>query len=373
MRVKMIASILVMTMLSAVMCMARDDNEEKRQKTRKMATEALQNLYKLEPTSQGSIESRRIRGFRQHGGERIAFEHGTRFRSGRLVLAAGILCVISAQGAGAQVQTTTSIQSGHTTEVVRVDRGEVMAVRGNDLILKMENGSVRHFENIPESAKITVDGKQLGIHDLKPGMKLQRTITTTTTPQLVTTIETVKGKVWYINAPSKVILTLKNGTNQSFKIPKDQKFNVDGQMVDAFSLKKGMVVTATKIVEVPVTLVSQERSVTGTLPAPAMPTPPAVSETPVVTSSQEKSVVSSEEKSVSAPKPAPVQAPAADPPLLIAEGAPTAAPAEATETPAPPARSSPFMGRDLPLVGLVLLIIIALVVARSVRSKSRKT
>jgi hypothetical protein len=274
----------------------------------------------------------------------------------RLVPAVGALCVVFVQSAGAQVQTTTSVQSGRSKEVVRVDRGEVVAVEGNDLIVKMEDGSMRHFENIPESAKITVDGKQLGTHDLKPGMKLQRTITTTTTPQVVTTIETVKGKVWYIAAPSTVILTLENGTNQSFKIPKDQKFNVDGQIVDAFSLKKGMVLTATKIVEVPVSVVSQERSVTGT-----MPTPPMASETPAAAASQEKSV--------STPTPTPVQA--ADAPLLIAEGAPTATPPEATETPAAPMKTSPITGGYLPLVGLGLLLIIVLVVAKSARGKSK--
>jgi lipid-binding SYLF domain-containing protein len=56
MRAKMIASILAMTMLSAVMCRAADDDEEKRQKTRKMAAEALQDLYKFEPTSQAAIQ-----------------------------------------------------------------------------------------------------------------------------------------------------------------------------------------------------------------------------------------------------------------------------------------------------------------------------
>jgi lipid-binding SYLF domain-containing protein len=56
MKVKMIASILALTMLSAVTCMATDDNDEKRQKTRKMAAEALQDLYKLEPTSQAAIQ-----------------------------------------------------------------------------------------------------------------------------------------------------------------------------------------------------------------------------------------------------------------------------------------------------------------------------
>jgi hypothetical protein len=270
----------------------------------------------------------------------------------RLVPALGTLCVVFAQSAGAQVQTTTSVQSGQSKAVVRVDRGEVIAVEGNDLIVKMEDGSMRHFENIPESAKITVDGKQLGTHDLKPGMKLERTITTTTTPQVVTTIETVKGKVWYIAAPNTVILTLENGTNQSFKIPKDQKFNVSGQMVDAFALRKGMVLTATKIVEVPASVVSQERSVTGT-----MPTPPVASETPAAAASQESSVRTA-------------QAPA-DAPLLIAEGAPTATPPEATETPATPVKTGPLTGGYLPLVGLGLLLIIVLVVARYARSKSK--
>ena len=56
MKIKMIASILAMTMLSAGLCIAADDNEEKRDKTRKMATEALQDLYKMEPTSQATIQ-----------------------------------------------------------------------------------------------------------------------------------------------------------------------------------------------------------------------------------------------------------------------------------------------------------------------------
>ena len=114
-------------------------------------------------------------------------------------------------------------------------------------------------------------GNGLASHDLKPGMKLQRTIITTTTPMIVTTIQTVTGKVWHVNPPRSVILTLEDNTNQEFKIPKDQKFNVDGQMVDAFALRKGMKVSATKIVEVQSVVSSEQQSVTGTTPhaAPA--------------------------------------------------------------------------------------------------------
>ena len=32
---------------------------------------------------------------------------------------------------------------------------------GNDLVVKMEDGTIRHFPNVPESAKVIVDGKEL--------------------------------------------------------------------------------------------------------------------------------------------------------------------------------------------------------------------
>jgi hypothetical protein len=270
-------------------------------------------------------------------------------RSG-LVLAIGTVCIAFALSAGAQVQTTTTTTAGQSSQVVKVDRGEVLAVEGNDLIVRMADGSIRHFESIPESAKATVDGKQLGIHDLKPGMKLQRTIITTTTPQIVTTVETVTGKVWHVTPPLSVILTLENGTNQSFKIPKDQKFKVNGEMVDAFGLRKGMVVTATKIVEAPVSVTSQQKSVSGTMPTPAP----------------------SQEKSVSSTKPTPPPAPPADTPLLIAEGEPTAAPPETTEAPAAPVQTNPTTGSYLRFIGLgVLVVIIVWAIARFARGKSR--
>ena len=56
MRLKIIASILIVTLLSAGAYGAEDDNEKKREKTRQMAAKALQDLYKLEPTSQAAIQ-----------------------------------------------------------------------------------------------------------------------------------------------------------------------------------------------------------------------------------------------------------------------------------------------------------------------------
>jgi hypothetical protein len=151
----------------------------------------------------------------------------------------------------------------------------------------MPDGTIRDFPNVPESARATVDGKKLGIRELRPGMKLQRTTVTTTTPQVVTTVETVTGKVWHVNPPVSVILTLENGQNQMFKIPEGQKFTVNGQETDAWGLKDGMKVTATKITTAEATSVTQKTQVSGTMPpdAPVLiaagaPTPaPAASAT----------------------------------------------------------------------------------------------
>src|ERR1700746_3866882 len=161
-----------------------------------------------------------------------------------LVLAVGVMCFAFAISMSAQVKTTTDTTSGQAAHEVSVERGEVVVVQGNDLVVKMEDGTIRHVANVPESARVDVDGKELGIHDLKPGMKLQRTITTTTTPRMVTTVQSVTGKVWHVTPPNSVILTLEDGTNQKFQIPQGQKFTINGQQTDAFGLRKGMTISA---------------------------------------------------------------------------------------------------------------------------------
>jgi LPXTG-motif cell wall-anchored protein len=237
-----------------------------------------------------------------------------------LVLAVVTICVAFTLSMSAQVETKTTTAAGKAAVQTQVESGEVVTVSGNDLVVKMADGTIRHFPNVPESARATVDGKQLGIHDLKPGMKLQRTITTTTVPKTITTVQSVTGTVWFISPPNSVILTLEDGKNQKFKIPKNQKFDVDGQMVDAWGLKKGMKISATKVVEVPITEVSTKRTVTGEAPPPPAPPPPDV---PVLVVVEEV--------------PAPVQVAQAE----------------------PPPQQLPKTGSPLPLIGLLGLLSLA--------------
>jgi hypothetical protein len=234
------------------------------------------------------------------------------------LLAVGFACVALAVAMAAQETSQQTAVKGQQATQVQVQRGEVVYVFGNELVVKMENGELRHFI-VPESARITVEGKELSVHDLKPGMKLERTITTTTTPEVVTTVRTVEGRVLMVHAPKTVTLQLADGTAKTYNVPKDQKFMINGQEKTVFDLKKGMEVSATVITQATADVVEQTRKVTGEMPPPP-PTPPMVG------------VILIEE----APAPPPAAAPA--PPV---------------QAKAAPAKKLPQTASPLPLIGLL--------------------
>jgi len=178
------------------------------------------------------------------------------------------LCLALSLSAAAQVQTNKSETLGETTKAVTVERGEIVYLNGNNVVIKMEDGSLRHFDNVPDNVTVMVDGKPVNIHSAKVGMKVEKQTITSTTPKVITTVETVSGTVWHVTPPNSVILTLENGKNQSFKIPKGQKFTVDGEETDAFGLKKGMKVRAQRVTEVPEVVLAQEIKRTGKMPPP---------------------------------------------------------------------------------------------------------
>lgn len=186
----------------------------------------------------------------------------------RNLLGAGLICMGLALGMNAQVQTRTQVQSGTPTQEVKVRRGQVIYVSGNDLVIKGDDGRIRHFPNVPDSARVSVNGQQLSVYDLQPGMTIEQTTITTTTPKVITTVKTVTGTVWEVSPPNSVILTMENGKNQEFSIPKGTKFTIDGKSADAFSLRPGMKVSATAVTETPEDVVTKEVTRTGEMPPP---------------------------------------------------------------------------------------------------------
>jgi hypothetical protein len=232
-------------------------------------------------------------------------------------------CAALAQVVWAQAQTVaTDVEHGQATHQTEVKRGEVVYVSGNDLVVKLDTGQVKHV-TVPDDFKFIVDGKELTVHDLTPGMKLTQTITTTTTPRTVTTVRTLSGKVWNVNPPY-VILTLADGTNKQYKVPEGTTFNIGGEKKTVFDLRKGMNVSATVVTETPETVVASNRMITGQAP----PTPPAPPSAPVV---YEEPVRTAQAAPPAAPEPA-------------------AQPAEPAPEPAP--KKLPSTGSYVPLIGL---------------------
>ena len=82
-------------------------------------------------------------------------------------------------------------------------------VAGNDLVIKTDDGQIEHIV-VPDEGTVVVDDKELTVHDLKPGMKLQRTITTMVTPTTITAIKTVEGTA-ACHPPNFVFVTLPDG------------------------------------------------------------------------------------------------------------------------------------------------------------------
>ncbi|MGH9631219.1 MAG: hypothetical protein ACRD7E_23185 [Bryobacteraceae bacterium] len=236
--------------------------------------------------------------------------------------------------AAAQTSTTQRIKGAATT-TTKQETGTVTYVEGNTLVVKMSTGEIRTL-TVPDSRTAMVDGREVTVHDLKVGTQLTATITTTTTPVTERTVSNLTGTVWHVSGVN-VILTLPDGTNKMYKARPDMKFDVGGKKATVFDLRKGMRISAEKIVEEPRTDVAANTVVTGTAPKLA----------PVV--------------AAAAPaEPAPVRqaaAPSPDPTPAPAQAAEPAAERETAATPAP--SRLPPTGSQLPLAGLLGVLLAA--------------
>ena len=162
-------------------------------------------------------------------------------------------------------QTTRESVKGKASVAKEQVHGTVEYVEGNHLVVRMLDGTIREF-NVPESRKFIIDGRALTVHDLKPGTKLSATVITSTTPVTDRTTTVGSGKVWWV-AGNTVIITLPNGENRTYTVKDDYKFDIGGNKnATVFDLRKGMTISAKKIVEEPRTEIAAETVVTGQAP-----------------------------------------------------------------------------------------------------------
>ena len=174
-------------------------------------------------------------------------------RSSRIILASVLVFL------------TAGVSSAQTTSAsTDVKKFEVIAVDGNDLVVRLPEGT-RQI-NVPPGFVFTVNGKPLSVSDLKPGMSGTATITTTTTVTPVTvtevksgTVALVSGTAVYVRTPEGVRLF-----TQSELDKRGVKIFVDGKPRAVSELHEGNRLTATIVTTKPPSIVT-EKEVQATL------------------------------------------------------------------------------------------------------------
>jgi hypothetical protein len=278
-----------------------------------------------------------------------------------VTLGVGLLAA-SAIAMAQQPSVTRIAQTGQSSTMTstRIVNATVVSVDGNNVVAQDATGKATQY-TIPDGFRFQFEGKDIGVADLKPGMHVSATITTTTTttPVWVTTVKT--GKVLVVSGHSLIVRGPEGNRVFSNKDAEQRNVTVmrNGQVVSLSDLRAGDNFTATIISDEAPRVVS-EREVQAM--AHAAPQPAA------------------------APTDVPAAAPAAAPTEAAAAaaapaGAPTEVPAvgSAAPTEAPAAASAPATSTTTETTEtasrfptwllLLILLIVILVVVMMVRRK----
>jgi hypothetical protein len=155
---------------------------------------------------------------------------------------------------------------------------EVLAVQGNQLVVSLPEGT-REL-TVPDDFRFTVNGQQLSVRDLRPGMKGTATITTRTTVTPVSVTQVKNGTVAYA-AGSTIIVRTDEGV-RSFTQGEVDKRGVKimraGKPAQVSDFRQGDRLSATIITSMPPRVLT-EQEVQATL-ASARPSSPAATSSP---------------------------------------------------------------------------------------------
>jgi lipid-binding SYLF domain-containing protein len=127
MRSRRITQVLVVTLLAVGVASAKDTPDQKREKTRKMASQTLQDLYKLQPTAQGAL--------RNSAGYAVFSNMGT-----------NLLLLSTARGAGLAVASKSKKET--FMKMMSAGAGLGIGVKDYRVIFLFENDkALSHFLN----------------------------------------------------------------------------------------------------------------------------------------------------------------------------------------------------------------------------------
>lgn len=183
----------------------------------------------------------------------------------RLIMIGLVACLL----AGAAVAQETTID---------IRQGEVLSVYGNTFVVR---GPMGVFEiTAADDFRFDMDGKQLSVHDLRPGMPITAVVKTVKKPVEVTATEVRSAEVLHTNGYTIVVRNDK-GEIKKFTAKEMAAANLviyrDNKAVDSTSLRKGDKISATVVTKQPPTIMTtQELNVYVQNPPPPPPRPKLV-------------------------------------------------------------------------------------------------
>ena len=285
-------------------------------------------------------------------------------RTGRVsvLLGLGLLAVSAAVVTAQQPSNTTTTQTGQSQSATstRLVNTTVVSVNGNKVVAQDATGKATEY-TIPDGFKFQFEGRDIGVAELKPGMKVSATVTTTTTTTPVYVTEIKSGKVLAVSGTNIIVRGPQGNrvfSNQD-AVKRNAKIMRNGQEVFISDLRVGDIFTAVIVTDMEPKVVT-DREVQAMVsaapqaaPAPAQ-APPAAAPAPAPT-----------DVPMAAPADAPAAAPADAPAAAPAEE-PAAAPADAT---APAVDPGATKGRFGMLFWLILLLIVIFLIVWLMRRR----
>jgi LPXTG-motif cell wall-anchored protein len=254
----------------------------------------------------------------------------------RLTTTMSVCLFMVAAGVASAQQSTTETR-----------RFQVVSVDGNSVVIREPSGT--REVTVPDDFRFNMNGQQLSVHELKPGMRGSATITTTTTVHPVTVTEVKSGTVMQVSGNSIIVRTPEG--IRMFTEGDVEKRNVkiirDGQPAQLTDFHTGDVLTATIITEKPpkvMTARQVQASITGSAPSATSGTAsaPAASSTGTPSSAGTRASAGT---------------------AASRSGTPAAAPSAATApsgATASPKRTLPKTASLQPLIGLVGAVSLAI-------------
>ena len=168
---------------------------------------------------------------------------------------------------------TTGALLAQTKTTIDLRNFEVLAVEGNRLVYRDQRGT--HEITVPNDFRMNVDGKQMAVKELKPGMKGTATVTNTTTITPVTVTD-IKEAVVVSTTATSVVVRGADGVQRRFTQSELDKRGIDLQgwkLIRVSQLNPGDHLTAMIVSSQPPTIVTETEVDAKMAQAKAAPAP----------------------------------------------------------------------------------------------------